>query len=75
MPKPGKKIIQFYNGSGSLENVITFLEGVQKKVNFIDLHVDVDGTKDIKVTLFGSRDVQHLAIEKLRDLASQILNK
>ncbi len=73
MTKPGKKIIQFYNRSGSLEKVIEFLESVQKKVNFIDLQVDVDGTKEIKVTLFGSRDVQHLAIEKLRDLATQIL--
>ncbi len=75
MPKPGKKIIQFYNRSGSLEKVIAFLESIQKKVNFIDLYVDVEGTKEIKVTLFGSRQIQHLAIEKLRDLASQILNE
>ncbi|MFX0007991.1 MAG: hypothetical protein ACFFA7_01745 [Promethearchaeota archaeon] len=72
MRKLGKKVIHFYNNSGSLENTIKFLENVQKKVNYLNLNVSVEG-KSIKVTLFGSRDLQHLATERLKDLANQFL--
>jgi hypothetical protein len=70
--KLGKKVIHFYNNSGSLENTIRFLENVQKKVNYLNLNVSVEG-KSIKVTLFGSRDLQYLATERLKDLANQFL--
>ena len=72
MRKLGKKVIHFYNNSGSLENTIKFLENVQKKVNYLNLNVSVEG-KSIKVTLFGSRDLQYLATERLKDLANQYL--
>ena len=72
--KAGKKILKFYNYSKSLENVIQFLETVQKKVNFLDLNVMVE-RNEIKVTLFGSRDLQHLASEKLKNLAEEILKQ
>ncbi|MDX1797259.1 MAG: hypothetical protein R3255_01305 [Candidatus Lokiarchaeia archaeon] len=72
MRKLGKKVIHFYNNSGSLDNVINFLENVQKKVNYLNLNVSVEG-KSIKITLFGSRDLQHLATERLKDLANQFL--
>lgn len=72
MRKVGKKIIHFYNNSGSLDNVIKFLESIQKKVNYLNLNVSVEG-KSIKITLFGSRDLQHLATERLKDLANQYL--
>ena len=72
MRKLGKKVIHFYNNSGSLENVIKFLENVQKKVNYLNLNVSVEG-KSIKITLFGARDLQHLATERLKDLANQYL--
>ncbi len=68
---PGKKmIIRFYNNSGSLDNTVKFLENVKKKVNFIDLTVDVE-RNDIKIILNGTRDLQYLAREKLEDLARQ----
>ncbi|MFX0105390.1 MAG: hypothetical protein ACFE75_07860 [Candidatus Hodarchaeota archaeon] len=72
MRKVGKKIIHFYNNSGSLDNVIKFLESIQKKVNYLNLNVSVEG-KSIKITLFGSKDLQHLATERLKDLANQYL--
>ncbi len=72
MRKTGKKVIHFYNNSGSLENVVKFLENIQKKVNYLSLNVSVEG-KSIKVTLFGSKDLQHLATERLKDLANQYL--
>ena len=68
----GKRVIHFYNNSGSLDNAITFLENIQKKINYLNLSVNVEG-KNIKITLFGSRDLQHLAIERLKDLANQYL--
>jgi hypothetical protein len=70
--KLGKRVIHFYNNTGSLDNVIKFLENVQNKVNYLNLNVSVEG-KSIKVTLFGSRDLQHLAIERLKDLANRYL--
>lgn len=72
MRKVAKKVIHFYNNSGSLENVVQFLENIQKKVNYLNLNVSVEG-KNIKVTLFGSRDLQQLASERLKDLANQYL--
>jgi len=70
--KTGKKVIHFYNNSGSLDNLIQFLENIQKKINYLNLSVSVEG-KSIKVTLFGSRDLQHLATERLKDLANRFL--
>lgn len=72
MKKVGKKVIHFYNNSGSLDNVIKFLENVQKKINYLNLNASVDG-KNIKITLFGSRDLQNLATERLKNLANQYL--
>ena len=72
MKKHGKRVINFYNSKGSIENVINFLENIQQKVNYINLNVSVEG-RNIKVTLFGSRDLQYLAIERLKNLAQQFL--
>lgn len=72
MSKVGKKVIHFYNNSGSLDNVIKFLESVQKKINYLNININVDG-KNIKITLFGSRDLQYLATERLKNLANQYL--
>ena len=72
MKKVGKKVIHFYNSSGSLDNIIKFLESVQKKINYLNLNASVDG-KNIKITLFGSRDLQFLAIERLKNLAQEYL--
>ncbi len=71
--KGGKRVIHFYNSSGDLDNTIKFLESIQKKVNYLNLNCVVDG-KSIKVTLFGPRDLQYLAIERLRELANQFLS-
>ncbi len=69
----GKKMImRYYNDTGLLENTVKFLENVKKKVNFINLTVDV-ARNDIKITLVGTRDLQYLAREKLEDLARQFL--
>jgi hypothetical protein len=70
--KVGKKVIHFYNNSGSLENIIKFLENIQKKITYLNLNINVEG-KTIKITLFGSRDLQYLATERLKDLANQFL--
>ena len=72
MRKTGKKVIHFYNNSGSLDNIIRFLEDIQKKINYLNLNVSVEG-KSIKITLFGSRDLQYLATERLKDLANRYL--
>ena len=72
MRKTGKKVIHFYNNSGNLDNVIRFLEDVQKKINYLNLNVSVEG-KNIKITIFGSRDLQYLATERLKDLANRYL--
>ncbi len=72
MRKTGKKVIHFNNNSGNLDNVIRFLEDVQKKINYLNLNVSVEG-KSIKITLFGSRDLQYLATERLKDLANRYL--
>ena len=72
MRKGGKKVIHFYNNSGSLENIVKFLENIQKKINYLNLNVSVEG-KSIKITLFGSRDLQILATERIRALAEEYL--
>ncbi|NVM36649.1 MAG: hypothetical protein HWN81_13720 [Candidatus Lokiarchaeota archaeon] len=72
MRKTGKKVIHFYNNSGTLDNVIRFLEDIQKKINYLNLNVSIEG-KSIKITLFGSRDLQYLATERLKDLANRYL--
>ena len=72
MKKRGKKILIFNNNSGSLENIIKFLEDVQKKINYLDLNITVEG-KTIKIILFGTRDLQYLACERLKELASRYL--
>ncbi len=69
--KKGKRIIHFYNDN-SLDNAIAFLENIKKKITYLNLSVNVEG-KDIKITLFGSRDLQNLAIERLKELAHQFL--
>jgi hypothetical protein len=68
LPRAGKKVIHFYNYSGNLEKAVKFLENIQKKVNYINLNATVNG-RSIKITLYGSKDLQHLACERLRDLA------
>ncbi|NVM16192.1 MAG: hypothetical protein HWN80_00645 [Candidatus Lokiarchaeota archaeon] len=68
----GKKVINFYNSSGDINNIVKFLEEVQKKINYLNLNCKVDG-KVIKITLFGPRDLQYLASERLRELANQYL--
>lgn len=71
MPRSGKKVIHFYNNSGSLENVVSFLENVQKKINYINLSVSVESSKIVKITLFGTKDLQYLASDRLKELAQQ----
>ena len=73
MPRSGKKVIHFYNNSGKLENIVEFLENIQKKIDYINLNVSVSGTKSIKITLYGSRDLQYLACDRLRELAERYL--
>ncbi|TXT64557.1 MAG: hypothetical protein BAJALOKI1v1_550014 [Promethearchaeota archaeon] len=69
----GKKTkIHFFNETGKLENIIEFLEAIQKRVNYINLQCTVEG-KDIEVTLSGPRDLQLLAIERLKVLADKWL--
>ncbi|HEA70658.1 hypothetical protein LCGC14_0830070 [marine sediment metagenome] len=68
----GKKIIHFYNNAGSLENIIKFLEDIKKKITYLNLTVSVEG-KNVKVILFGSRDLQNLATERIKELASRYL--
>jgi hypothetical protein len=68
----GRKVINFYNSSGELGNIVKFLEEVQKKINYLNLNCKVDG-RVIKITLFGPRDLQYLASERLRELANQYL--
>lgn len=68
----GRKVLNFYNSSGDVNNIIKFLEEVQKKINYLNLNCKVDG-KTIKITLFGPRDLQSLASERLRELANQHL--
>ena len=72
MRKTGRKVIHFYNNSGSLDNIIKFLEDVQKKIDYLNLNITVEG-KDVKITLFGTRDLQYLACERLKDLANRYL--
>jgi hypothetical protein len=72
---PGKKmIIRYYNDSGSLENLVKFLENVKKKINFINFSIDCD-RNNIKIVVNGTKDLQYLAKEKLEDLAKQFLKK
>ncbi len=73
MPRKGKKVLHFYNNSGKIDNVIKFLENVQKKINYLNLNISCNG-KNIKITLHGSRDLQYLASERLRNLADLYLN-
>ncbi|MHA1689549.1 MAG: hypothetical protein ACTSUN_09485 [Promethearchaeota archaeon] len=74
MKKTGKRVLNYYNYSQSLENIIKFLESIQKKVNFLDLNVLVE-RNSIKITLHGPRDLQSLAIDKLNELANLLLKK
>ena len=68
----GKKVVYLYNNSGSLDRVVKFLENIKKKISYIDLNVLVEGKK-IKVSLFGPRDLQYLAYERLKELAQEFL--
>ena len=60
--------MRFYNNTGELQNTIKFLENIQKKINYLNLTAEVEG-KVIKVTLYGTKDLQHLARERLYELA------
>ena len=70
--KGGRKVIHFYNSSGSIDNIINFLDKIQAKINYLSLNCTVEG-KDIKITLFGPRDLQLLAQERLKELADRYL--
>jgi hypothetical protein len=72
LPRKGKKILHFTNNSGNLNKLIVFLENIQKKVNYINLNVSCEG-KSIKITLYGSKDLQYLACERIKDLAELYL--
>ena len=71
--KGGRKVIHFYNSSGNLENIIQFLQEIQKKINYLPLNCSIDG-RSVKITIFGPRDLQYLATERLRELATQYLS-
>ncbi len=68
----GRKVIHFYNSNGELDNTIKFLEEVQKKINYLTLNCTVDGNS-IKISLFGPKDLQYLATERLKELANRYL--
>ncbi|GAH99903.1 unnamed protein product [marine sediment metagenome] len=70
--RDGRKVISFQNSSGDVNNIVKFLEEVQKKINYLNLNCKVDG-KVIKITLFGPKDLQYLASERLKELANQYL--
>jgi hypothetical protein len=70
--KRGRKVLHFYNNTGDINKIILFLEDIQKKINYLSLNASVEG-KDIKITLFGPRDLQSLASERLRELANKYL--
>lgn len=71
--KGGKRIIHFYNQNGDINSVVQFLEEMQKKVNYLSLNCTVEG-KNVKITIFGPRDMQILAIERLKELAERFLS-
>lgn len=71
----GKKTLYFFNYTGKLDNVIKFLETIQKKVNYINLNATVEGVKEIKITISGPKDLQHLATNRLRHLAEKYLEE
>jgi hypothetical protein len=71
--KGGRKVIHFHNSSGSLENIIQFLQEIQKKINYLTLNCSIEG-KSVKITIFGPRDLQFLATERLRELANRYLS-
>ncbi len=70
--KGGRKVLHFYNSSGEIENIIQFLQEIQKKINYLTLNCLVEG-KSVKITIFGPRDLQFLATERLRELANRYL--
>jgi len=72
LKKTGKKVIHFYNQNNSLDNVVKFLESIQKKINYLNFNVNVEGN-NIKIILYGSRDLQYLAIQKIKELAHEFL--
>ena len=65
-------MLHFYNNTGDINKIILFFEDIQKKINYLSLNASVEG-KDIKITLFGPRDLQSLASERLRELANKYL--
>jgi len=71
--KGGKRIIHFYNQNGDTNSVVQFLEEMQKKVNYLSLNCTVEG-KNVKITIFGPKDMQLLAIERLKELADRFLS-
>ncbi len=71
--KGGRKVIHFYNSSDNIENIIQFLEEIQKKINYLSLNCSIEG-RSVKITIFGPRDLQYLATERLRELANRYLS-
>ncbi|MCJ7649934.1 MAG: hypothetical protein MUP85_15085 [Candidatus Lokiarchaeota archaeon] len=71
--KGGRKVIHFYNSSGKLDNVVQFLQEIKKKINYLPLNCSIEG-RSVKITIFGPRDLQYLATERLRELATQYLS-
>ncbi|GAG84847.1 unnamed protein product, partial [marine sediment metagenome] len=43
-----------------MDNVLKFLDNVKKKVNYINLNISVEG-KNIKIIIYGSKELQFLA--------------
>jgi hypothetical protein len=71
--KGGRKVIHFYNSSDNIQNIIQFLEEIQKKINYLSLNCSIEG-RSVKITIFGPRDLQYLATERLRELANRYLS-
>jgi len=60
----GRKVVNFYNSSGELANLVKFLEEVQKKINYLNLNCKVDG-KAIKITLKTKKHLFNYRLENL----------
>lgn len=72
MTRSNKRTIHFYNDSGSLDNIIEFLEKIKKKIDYVNLHATVEG-KSIEIVVSGPKDLQILACERIKALAENIL--
>lgn len=70
----GKKVLHFFNYTGKLDNAVKFLEGIQKKINYINVNATVE-SREIKVTLSGPKDLQILASKRLQHLSEEYLEE